>query len=216
VTPRSPEETTAQAGRTVDPLAAWVKQIQAGIDVNANFARLHQRLHPKVYFYFFEKRCPPALCEELTQEVFLRVFKSISTFEGRSRVATWVLQIAHNLWANEVRSDKTEKRDGFEVPLEEESDPESEEEGRTASALVDEGLGPEEELWRKEQSAALWKAVDDDLPPQMRRCVYLRLREGRPYHEIAEILGVSIDTVKAQLGQAKKRLQGLLGDRKLT
>src|SRR5262249_26387508 len=118
---------------------------------------------------------------------------------------------ARNLRANEIRSLKAGKRDGFAVPLQEESDPETGECSRKAPALVAAGSSPEEETLHKEQVAVL-HAATAALPPQMRRCVQLRIEQGRPYREIAEILGISVDAVKAHLGQAKVRLRGLEDD----
>jgi RNA polymerase sigma-70 factor, ECF subfamily len=202
---------TAREEPPGDPVSHQVRQIQAGIDVELNFSRLHQGFHAKIRFYFHGKGFPPDECEELAQEVFLRAFAAIHGFAFRSPFGVWLLEIAHNLWANEIRALKARKRDGIAVPLQEESDPDSDGRGRTAPALVADGPSPEEAALRKERSAALHAAVAT-LPPQMRRCVLLRIEQDLKYQEIAEVLRTSIDGVKAQLGQAKVRLRALLRD----
>jgi RNA polymerase sigma-70 factor (ECF subfamily) len=211
VTFRSPEGAAARTpvDRVADPVSDQVRQIQAGIDVDLNSARLHKRFQPKVHFYFHEKGFPPEDCEELAQEVFLRAFKGIGQFAFRASFGVWLLEIAHNLWANEIRGLNAAKRDGVAVPLLEESDPDADDPGRKTPALAAAGPSPEEETLRKEQSAALRAAVAT-LPTQMRRCVQLRIEQERKYREIAVILGMSLDGVKAQIGQAKVRLRALL------
>jgi RNA polymerase sigma factor (sigma-70 family) len=213
VTVRSPEGAAVQTREDPpdDPVRHWVRQIQAGIDVELNFSRLHQRFHTRIHSYFHAKGFRTGECEELTQEVFLHAFAAIHGFAFRATFEVWLLGIAHNLWANTIRGIRTAKRDGIAVPLQEESDRDSDERGRTASALVADGPSPEEAALRKERSAALHAAVAT-LPPQMRRCVLLRIEQDLKYQEIAEVLRMSIDGVKAQLGQAKVRLRALLRD----
>lgn len=69
---------------------------------------------------------------------------------------------------------------------------------------------PLHDMLEEERSRLLRNALEE-LPPQMRRCVQLRVQDLR-YREIAEILKVSIDTVKAHLYQARQLLKAKLGD----
>jgi RNA polymerase sigma-70 factor (ECF subfamily) len=192
-----------------DPVSPWIEEIQAGINVERNFERLHERFHPRLFRYFFRKGIEPALCEELTQEVFVRVLTNLQGFERRSRFARWLFQIARRLYASEIRRTRTDMRSAFEVPLQEEHDTEDEDERRPAPALAGKERNPEEEAQHHEEVAALRKALAT-LPPQMRTCVLLRLYQDLKYREIAETLHVSIDTVKSQIGNAKIRLRKIL------
>jgi len=193
-----------------DPVARLVSQIQSGIDVERNFERLHQLYHPRLIRYFFLQGQPPAVCEELTQEAFLRVFNEIGTFQHRSKFTTWLYSIVRNLNLNERRKSRAAKRDGYEQPLEEEIAPGAEEPWNFAPALVSNAPRADEEIERREQSAILQKAISG-LPPQMRRCVFLRVNQGLKYREVAVVMGINIDTVKAHLGQATARLRRELG-----
>jgi RNA polymerase sigma-70 factor (ECF subfamily) len=197
---------------SADPVASWIEKIQEGIDVEHNFGLLYKHFHPRLFVQFHRWGFAAPRCEELTQDVLFRVFKNIGTFERRSRFATWLHEIVHNVYVNELRRIKAAKRDGFEVPIQEENgDTAGDDEPRNvAPALVAEIRSPYEETEHREQAKALREALAT-LPPQMRRCVYLRLYQGLKYREVAEILHVSIDTVKAQLGTAKVRLKQLLG-----
>src|SRR5436305_5658395 len=195
-----------------DPVARLVAQIQAGVDVERNFAALHARFHPRLVYFFRCRGMDRATSEELTQEVFLRVYSNIGNFQHRSHIARWLFEIAHNTYVNEIRRAQAGKRDGYEVPLVEEHDAGDEEPRRTAPALVATAPSPLDDTLHREESAGLQAAIAT-LPPQMRRCVQLRLGQGLKYREIAEVLQVSIDTVKAQLGKATLRLRQQLADR---
>jgi RNA polymerase sigma-70 factor, ECF subfamily len=201
----------AASASTEDPVERLVAQVQSGIDFESSFAQLHKYFNPKLVRYLRSLGLPPGICEELTQEAFLRVFNEIGTLQQRSAFTAWLFAIVKNLYNNELRRQKTIKRDAREVPLEEEMGPNAEERRNAAAALVDGAPSAEEEIARRERSATL-RDVVATLPPQMRRCVFLRVYQNLKYREIAEVLNISIDTVKAHLGQAKARLQGLLGD----
>jgi RNA polymerase sigma-70 factor (ECF subfamily) len=194
-----------------DPVSSWVEQIQAGIDSEANFERLFRHFRPRVTRFFSKRGLEPALCEELTQDTFFRAFDRIRSFERRSQFSTWLFEIAKNAFNNELRSRQAAKRDGYELPLQEERDPDEDDRAKVASPLISKAPSPYDEVERREQRLALRKALDT-LPPQMRRCIFLRLDQDLKYREIAETLRISIDTVKAHLGQAKVRLQWMLAD----
>lgn len=192
-------------------MAETVRRIQAGIEVERNFEALYTHFHPRMIAYLSSRGVEAGLCEDLTQDAFIRVSKSIGSFEHRSRFARWVFQILEKILLNEVRRVRAAKRDGVEMPIEEEVGTDAEERRGTASPLVAGGPSADEELERREQASALRRAVAT-LPPQMRRCVALRLDQDRKYREIAGIMRISVDTVKAHLGQAKVRLQKILAE----
>lgn len=194
-----------------DPVERLVARIQSSIDVENSFEQLYKHFHPRLTGYLSRRGLPPAACEELTQEAFLRVFNEIGALQHRQAFTSWLFMIVKNLYNNELRRQGTAKRDAREVPLEEELGSGEEDRRNAAPALVDGAPSAEEEIERRERSAQLRAAVAT-LPPQMRRCVFLRVYQDRKYREIAEVLSISIDTVKAHLGQAKTRLQRLLGD----
>jgi RNA polymerase sigma factor (sigma-70 family) len=93
----------------------------------------------------------------------------------------------------------------LDLPPDEESIPRSRElvsgEGTALDSMIE-----------RERRAALLKALKE-LPPQMRICCELRYIRGLKYHEIAAVMKVSIETVKAHLHQARKRLQEILNGR---
>ena len=120
-----PRPRSRPAGRTVtfrlwaggDPVSSWVEEIQAGTDAERNFERLFRHFRPRVIRFFSERGLEPALCEELTQDTFLRAFDHLHHFERRSQFSTWLFEIAKNVFNNELRSRQAAKRDGYELPL---------------------------------------------------------------------------------------------------
>jgi len=195
-------------GEEEDPFGSIVREIQQGRHIEPNYERLAQYLRPALRRYFTSRGFPPEDVEDLCQEVFLKVAKSIQSFEGRSRFVCWIFEIAHNLYANELRRRAAEMRQGQEIPLMEEQGPEEEDRRGRAPALSAGGPSPYEEAECRERMAKLRAAIAT-LPPQMRQCVYLRIYQDLKFREVAEVMNVSLDTVKAHLGEAKKRLRQL-------
>src|SRR5262249_32573047 len=151
---------------------------------------------------FFTKRgFTPQEAEDLTQEVFFRVYRSRDSFRGDARFTTWLFQICANLFRNDLRDRSAQKRDALEVPID--SMIQSGENGAAEKALTAEGDGPlERALW--EEAKKKLRSALAALPPQMRRCVELRVDEDLKYREIADRMGISIETVKAHLFQARQ------------
>lgn len=142
----------------------------------------------------------PADAADVTQEVFLTLFRKLGEFQGNSRLSTWVYRITVNLSIDRKR------RTG--------SAPAIVSEGNTDGFLLDllpdeDGAGPtqgadHEFVERKVQSAI------GRLSPKLRAIVVLRYVEGLAYSEIADVMDCSIGTVKSRLNRAHGNLEGLL------
>jgi RNA polymerase sigma-70 factor (ECF subfamily) len=193
----------------VDDILKIIEEIQAGIRMEENCEKIYKQFRPRIRSFFLRKGFSPQESDDLTQDVFLRVFKSIDTFRRESRFERWLGEIALHIYSNEIRRRKTEKRNAPEQSLD--AVTETEEGSAPALAIPSPGPSPEEEVVRNERSKALHAALKD-LPDQMRRCCILRYERGLKYKEIAVVMGISIETVKAHLHQARKRLMGLLGE----
>jgi RNA polymerase sigma-70 factor (ECF subfamily) len=207
--PSDPPEESAEPWAD-DPVSPWIEQLQAGIDSERNAERIFEHFYPRLCHYFYRRGLEAERSKDLAQDVLAGAFENLGSFERRSRFARWLFSIAHSHYANEVRRNKTAKRNAFEMPLQEEWDDFEDGEGRrSAPALAAHGPSPEEEALRHERTAELHAAVEA-LPPQMRQCVRLRILHDLKYREIAEVLQVSVDTVKSQIGNAKVRLREIL------
>ncbi len=189
-----------------DPIRELVTQIQAGIRREENFEKLFLRLWPIVRSFFARKGFSSEECKDLTQDVFLRVFKSIDTFQHKSRFERWLWEVTTHIYCNELRRRKTEKRDAIERSL----DVAGEGEHSPVLNIPVDAPSPEDEIIRRELQGSLRTALHE-LPDQMRRCCILRYEKGLKYHVIATVMKISIETVKAHLHQARKRLMDRLG-----
>jgi RNA polymerase sigma-70 factor (ECF subfamily) len=190
-----------------DPILELIAQIQAGVRVEENSEKLFRRFRPSVQSFFARKGFSAEDGRDLTQEVFLRVFKGIDTFRRESRFERWLWEIAAHIYFNEVRRRRTEKRDGLETSLD--TPVENDDGSSPAPGIPSSDPSPEEQVIKGEQLAA-FRAALQELPEQMRRCCLLRYEKGLKYQEIAVVMKISIETVKAHLHQARKRLAARL------
>ncbi|HYU33794.1 MAG TPA: sigma-70 family RNA polymerase sigma factor [Thermoanaerobaculia bacterium] len=189
-TEESKEALLARLGRTGD----WSV---AGRD----FRQIFSEFYPQVLRYFAQHGLGEEDSRDLAQETMLRIYRNLPSFTGEAVLGTWIFEITANVYKNAVRTRSTRKRESPEVSLEEGIEGESH--------PVDEGEDPMRDLLTGERAQILAEALRD-LPPQMRRCVELRVHRDLKYREIAELLRISIDTVKAHLFQARQILRSKL------
>jgi RNA polymerase sigma-70 factor (ECF subfamily) len=124
---------------------------------------------------------------DFTQDVFLKVYRNLARFEGRSRFSTWLYKIAYNTAVNGIN-----RRKEYLSLAEEER------EGQ--------GETPESELIRKAARESVLEALKD-LPERYRICVDLFFFYDRSYQEIEGITGFPVNTVKSHVFRAKKLLR---------
>lgn len=129
-----------------------------------------------------------SLAEDLTQEVFLRVFQGLPSFSLRSRFTTWLFQITKNRVLDELRA--SERRPRTLVSVEE----------TPKLEVVDAPLE------RVEAIHAVWRAVER-LNPDLKMALLLRDVVGLSYLEIADALEVTLTTVKWRIHKAREEVQ---------
>lgn len=136
---------------------------------------------------------------DLSQEVFLRVFRTIHSFRGQSSLKTWIYRIVINQARNRQRFWRRRRR-ADQVSL----DQHVAEHGELTQP--GDGTSPERALVRKELATRLWSALDG-LPFDQRSVVVLREIDGLSYDDIAFSLGVAVGTVKSRLTRARQTLR---------
>lgn len=136
---------------------------------------------------------------DLSQEVFLRVFRTLPAFRGQSALRTWIYRIAINQARNRLRWWRRRRRSD-QVQLEQHM--------RDHGELRQPGDGdnPDRAFVRQEMAARLWAALDA-LPFDQRTVIVLREIDGLSYEEIADSLNVAIGTVKSRLTRARQTLR---------
>ena len=163
------------------------------------FRILAQRYEQAVYgmgISFFRNAEDAA---DFTQEVFLKSFRSLAGFQGRSRFSTWLYRIAYNTAINSLRRQR--EYQSLAVDPGEGEYPE----GNAKEENSDRNT-PERELIRAAAAEAVREAVKD-LPERYRICVDLFFFYDRSYQEIEVITGYPVNTIKSHVFRAKKMLR---------
>jgi len=189
-----------------DRAVVLVERIQAGIDYEPSCRELYYLFRRRIFSFFAARGFSSDECADLTQETFIRVFLGIGGLHSAPRFATWLFEIAANIYRNELRRRGAGKRDALEESIEDLVQPEAVGRSDALAALSSKAPDPLDGTLRRERLESLRLELDL-LPPQMRRCVYLRLYQDLKYREIAALMNISIETVKAHLHQAQKRLR---------
>ncbi|PRP91553.1 ECF RNA polymerase sigma factor SigW [Enhygromyxa salina] len=155
---------------------------------NAAFAELVRRHQGKVRGLLLRLTGNSTLADDLGQEAFLRAYRGLVSFEGRSRFSTWIYRIAYNVFLNH----RARNRELVALPPGFES---------CAAAPTDE-LSPIRFDMRRDLAGAIVA-----LPERYRAVVTLYYLQDVSYPEIAEILDLPLGTVKTHLHRAKKMLR---------
>lgn len=168
---------------------------------NALFEQMWEPLRK----FFRRAGCGVAECDDLAQDTLARAYRAIEGFRHEASEKTWVLKIAANVLRNHWREQGAQKRTAREIPL-------HDDEGVTGTAFgapqwnprVEDG--PLQAVLDRETREQIDAALLE-LPPQMRRCLIMRLYQELKYEEIATVMRISIGAVKSQIHEARRRLR---------
>lgn len=157
------------------------------------FARLVDAYKVPVYnlAYRMLRNAPEA--EDAAQEIFLRAYTKLGSYDRARKFSTWLLSIASNYCIDMLR-----RRRGTQVDIEE-----------VAFALPSDAPGPERSAINQEQREAVARAIKQ-LPDTYRLITVLRYYHDLSYEEIERITGLSEATVKTRLFRARRQLEDLL------
>jgi len=168
------------------------------------FHEIHDTFRPKILRYLTNLVGRPD-AEDLTQEVFVKVNQALKTFRGESQLSTWIYRIATNVALDKLRSPSFRQTGG--KSLSGDSIGESEIEIMDKNPWTGENTPSiETSVVRKEMNQCI-RGVVEKLPESYRTVVVLSELEGFRDDEIAEILGVSLNTAKIRLHRARARLK---------
>jgi RNA polymerase sigma factor (sigma-70 family) len=139
--------------------------------------------------------------EDVAQEVFIQVYRSISSFKGESRLSTWLYRIATTRALDLLRSRKSKKRAGILQRLF----------GDNNEPILElpDFNHPGVALDRKENAAKLFKAISQ-LPENQRIAFTLHKLEDLSYQEISEIMSSTVPAVESLMHRAKQNLRKML------
>jgi RNA polymerase sigma factor (sigma-70 family) len=164
--------------------------------------RLHTR---RVYGLCYRFTNSNSEAQDLTQEVFLRVFRTLRTFRApEGSFATWLSRLTRNLLIDHYRRTRQERvTDSIEGQL-----PTIEEKGAGAALRPDEAMSGQE-------TTEILQATLQKLSPDLREAVILRDLQEMEYREIAQVLAIPEGTVKSRINRGRAELGRLLRKQKL-
>lgn len=190
--------------RALDPEYSLVTRCLSGDETAwEQLVRVHTR---HVYALCYRFTGSGAESQDLTQEVFVRVFRTLKSFRStEGSFGTWLTRVTRNLLIDHYRRTRQERvTDSIEEQL-----PSLEQEG---SGL---GMRPDQALAGREASEILQAALQK-LSPDLREAVILRDLQEMEYREIAEVLGIPEGTVKSRINRGRAELARLLRKQKLS
>ena len=144
-----------------------------------------------VYNYLYSLSHDASLSEELAQEVFLEVVKSITTFRGKANMKTWLFSIARNRWYSYLRRKNRQ--------------PEIESLTEFLPAV---DQTPEEQYQRREMADRIYALLEQE-PERTQRIVLMRL-EGHSFYEIGQAVGISESSARVIDFRAKTKIRNIL------
>ena len=167
------------------------------------YEELLARFQQPVYALALRLLDDPSESADVVQEVFLKVFRNIGSFRGQSSLKTWIYRITVNEAHNARRWFYRHRRREVEL----DSDPD---ETRQWKDLIPDGhLSPFDAAFEREQQVMIEAALEK-LSPIFREAVVLRDISDMSYDEIAEVLGVSLGTVKSRILRGREALREVL------
>jgi RNA polymerase sigma-70 factor (ECF subfamily) len=173
-------------------------RVKAGDE--AAFGYLVQKYRRPMVSFLYRMSRNSAAAEDLAQEVFLRVYRSRTSYEASAKFTTWLYRIATNLAANYARDTRYERPET--TASLDESDPET----GTRMDLADDTLTAEEDMVRRERLAAI-RAKVQGLPERQRMAVVMHKYQQMDYRQIADVLKISESATKSLLFRAYETLR---------
>ncbi len=165
------------------------------------FKTLVELYQDKVYNTCLSLLQNPEEAEEIAQDVFIEVYKSIDSFRGDAKLSTWLYRVATTKSLERIRKLKAKKRFAFLKSIGGSKD----EDEIQPATFVHPGI----QLEQKEHAQALFSAINL-LPDNQRAAFTLVKVEGLSYQEVGEVLEMSLSSIESLMFRARKNLQKLL------
>jgi RNA polymerase sigma-70 factor (ECF subfamily) len=155
--------------------------------------RAYEENRDALYRYFVSLGADPTVSQDLTQEVFLRLYVESGKGKHIHNARAWMFTVASHLALNHLRADH------YWISIT------GDDVARWLESQAQPGADPEKAVLERERAVALQNAISN-LSPQQKVCLHLRA-EGFRYREIAKILGVTVPTVAEFLRRAISKLK---------
>lgn len=161
------------------------------------YRELVKRFERPVYSLVLRMVQDPAAAEDLAQEVFVKAFRRLESYDPQWKLSSWLFKIAHNSTIDHLRRGAPET-----VPLEAPDD----DKGSLGAVLADDAAeDPHAAAERRDLARSLERAIAR-LRPEYRQAVLMFYAHGASYQDICEVTGLPLGTVKTNLHRARKEL----------
>jgi len=161
----------------------------------SSFKELFEKYHSMVFNTSCKMLGNREDAEDLTQDVFIKAYKSIHSFRGEAKLSTWLYKITINQCLKQRRRKKIVRWLSLDFLLEE-----------SGGISSPSSLGnPDSEIMRKESEKIIQSAVDS-LPEKQKAAFILHRYEELSYKEVAEVMNISVSAVESSLHRAKENL----------
>jgi RNA polymerase sigma-70 factor (ECF subfamily) len=210
-----------ESAATLEPVAGQARQTHLGVNSletdwsqivrrcmdgdSGAWAELVRTHHRRVYGLCYRFTNNPTDAEDLTQDVFLKVYSNLSSFDtGRGSLQVWITTMTRNLLVDNFRRTKNQRAtssldEGWE----------SIEELKPIDRLTSKSLSPHESAAQKELAKMVQEALAR-VSTELREAVILRDLQDMDYKEIAQVLGIPEGTVKSRISRGRAELARLL------
>jgi RNA polymerase sigma-70 factor (ECF subfamily) len=166
------------------------------------FQSIYKEYYPKILGYLTRTLNDKEVAEDLSQDVFIRVNNGLGSFEGRSALSTWIYKIATNIAYDYYKSAS------FQIGKKQTVSGESlEEKKEDMNVWTGDKSTTSDQIMEKKEMNDCIKRYVGDIPDNYRTVFILSEYEGLKNREIAEILGLTLDTVKIRLFRARTQLK---------
>lgn len=168
---------------------------------NPAFENIYSEFAEMVYNLCLSYVRNQTIAEDLSQDVFVRIYKQLNQFEGKSSLKTWVYRITVNSCLDYIKYNSREKRKGFLVSI-----------FSGNSAQSNEPIHfdhPGVKLENKESVQAIFNLIDQ-LPDNQKTALILKTIDGLSTKEIADIMDASEKSIESLIGRGRKKLKELL------
>jgi RNA polymerase sigma-70 factor (ECF subfamily) len=180
--------------------------LRQGLQTDFHFRCLYEKYFSQVRLFFLRKKLSPDDALELTQEVFFSVYQKLESLREPADFQAWLFRISLNAFRNHLEKNKAVKRAAVLVGIENED-----EEKNLLETIASDVLTPLENLLDTEREKVFRTAMNE-LPEQMRKVFYMKIVREMSNGEIAHALGISANTVKAHIFQARQKLRERLAE----
>ncbi len=167
-----------------------------------SFEELIYQYEKKVYNVALRVFKNPEDAKDISQDVFIKIYKNLDKFDNKSSFSTWIYRITTNTCIDELRKRKGKETVSIDNDIEDD-------EGRFKREFADNEPTPEEKVISKEGESEIIKSMNT-LSDEHRTIIVMRDIEGLSYTEISEIIGVSIGTVKSRISRARLQLKNII------